>query len=136
MCMRKGEILKGVKFFEELSSDNEFCMHLGEAELIKYIESRNVGENTGKANLGKLIRFARKHELLSKMVPALEVINNQRNYLAHNVYALFSGLVEETILPRSDLLDSDIDIFTERAQQLTENINGLADIIVGYSRKT
>ncbi len=70
------------------------------------------------------------------MVPALEQLNTQRNYLAHNIYALFTGRVEETILPREKLLDSDIDVFTERAWQLTENLNGLAEIVVKYNEIT
>ncbi|HLA86771.1 MAG TPA: hypothetical protein VJL10_01995, partial [Anaerolineales bacterium] len=64
-----------------------------------------------------------------KMVPVLETIKDQRNYLTHNIYALFSGLVEETILPRSELLDSDVWSYTERAWELKENLNGIADII-------
>ena len=138
MCTRKGEPTEGIEFYKLLYADDEFCKELGksvlaegrlEVELIKYINNKNVGEKTKKANLGKLILFAKKHELLAKMVPALETIRDQRNYLAHNIYALFSGLVEETILPRSDLLDSDVDVFTDRACQLKENINGLADIV-------
>jgi len=138
MCMRKGEPTEGIEFFELLYADDEFCRELGkavlaagrlEAKLIRYINRKNVGENTKKANLGKLILFAKKHELLAKMVPALETIRDQRNYLAHNIYALFSDLVEETILSRSELLDSDVDLFTERACQLKENINSLADIV-------
>ena len=70
------------------------------------------------------------------MVPALEQLNTQRNYLAHNIYALFSGLVEETILTRKNLLDSDIDVFTERTWQLTENLNGLANIVAKYGENT
>ncbi|MDH3694452.1 MAG: hypothetical protein OER96_07790 [Gammaproteobacteria bacterium] len=109
--MRKGEPLEGVEFFKQLPADDDFCRELGkavlaagrlEAELIKYLNSKGIGENTDKANLGKLIRFAKKHELLAKMVPALEMLNDQRNYLADNIYALFSGLVEETILSRTD----------------------------------
>ena len=143
--MRTGESLEGVAFFKQLSADDEFCMELGkavlaagrlEAELIKYINDRGLAENTNKANLGKLVRFAKKHELLELMVPALEILNDQRNYLAHNIYALFSGLVEETILPRTELIDSDIDVFTERAWQLSENINGLADIVADYNENT
>jgi len=136
--MRKGEPTEGIEFYKLLYADDEFCKELGKAvlaagrlevELIKYINNKNVGEKTKKANLGKLIFFAKKHELLAKMVPAVETIRDQRNYLAHNIYALFSGLVEETILPRSDLLDLDVDVYTDRACQLKENINGLADIV-------
>ena len=79
--------------------------------------------------MGRLIAFAKKHNLLTQMVPALETVRDQRNYLAHNIHALFAGIVEETILSRSDLLDSDIDTFTDRAWQLKENLNGMADII-------
>lgn len=145
MCMRKGEPLEGVEFFKQLSADNEFCIELGkavlaagrlEAELIKYMERKGIEENTNRANLGKLIHYAKKHDLLAKVVPALETLNVQRNYLAHNIYALFSGLVEETILPRTGLIDSDIDVFTDRAWQLKDNINGLADIVAKYNENT
>jgi hypothetical protein len=64
------------------------------------------------------------------MLPALEMLRDQRNYLTHNIHALFSGLVEETILESTGLLDSDVDLFTERAWQLKENLEGLADIIL------
>ena len=138
MCKRKGEPLSDGEFFKQLSADDEFCKQLGkamlsagrlESELIKYIQNNQSGAKTSKTNLGRLIGIAEKHELLANMVPALKVINDQRNYLAHNIHALFTGLIEETILPRSELLDSDIDVFTARATQLTENINGLADIV-------
>lgn len=143
--MRNGEPLEGVEFFNQLSDDENFCKELGramlaagrlEAELIKYFSAKGVDEKTNKANLGRLLRIAKKNEILVKMVPALETLNDQRNYLAHNIYALFSGQVEETILPRSGLLDSDIDVFTERAWQLKENLNGLANIVANYSKST
>ncbi len=145
MCKRKGEPLSDGAFFEQLSTDDEFCKQLGkamlsagrlESELIKYIQNNQSSAKTSKANLGRLIGIAEKHELLANMVPALKVINDQRNYLAHNIHALFTGLIEETILPRSELLDSDIDIFTERACQLTENINGLSDIVAKDNENT
>lgn len=145
MCKRKGEPLSDGAFFEQLFADDEFCKQLGkavlsagrlESELIKYIQNNQSGTKTNKANLGRLIGIAKKHELLANMVPALKVINDQRNYLAHNIHALFTGLIEETILPRSELLDSDIDIFTERACQLTENINGIADILAKDNENT
>lgn len=143
--MRNGEPLEGVEFFDQLSEDENFCKELGrailaagrlEAELIKYFSMNGIDEETNKANLGRLLRIAKKNEILDKMVPALEMLNDQRNYLAHNMYALFSGQVEETILPRTDLLDSDIDVFAERAWQLKENLNGLAEIVANYSKST
>ncbi len=145
MCKRKGEPLTDIVFFEQLSADDEFCKQLGkamlsagrlESELSKYIQHNQSGVKTSKATLGKLIGIAENNKLLANMVPALKDINSQRNYLAHNIHPLFAGLIEETILPRSELLDSDIDIFTERALQLTENINGLADIVAKYNKNT
>lgn len=143
--MRKGEPTAGIEFYEMLYEDDEFCKELGkavlsagrlESELIIYLNSKKVGEKTKKATLGTLILFTKKYGLLGKMVPVLEMIKNQRNYLAHNIYALFSGMVEETILPRTELLDSDVDTFTERAWQLKENINDLANIIAKENKNT
>ncbi len=136
--MPKGESTVGIEFYKLLYENDDFCKELGqailaagrlEAELINYINKQNVEEKTKKANLGKIIIIAKKHKLLEKMVPVLETIKDQRNYLTHNIYALFSGLVEETILPRSELLDSDVWSYTERAWELKENLNGIADII-------
>ena len=145
MCKRKGEPLRDGAFFEQLSLDAVFCEHLGramlsagrlESELVKYIKNNEPEAKTSKANLGRLISIAEKYELLSNMVLALKSINEQRNYIAHNIHALFTGAIEETILPRTGLLDTDIDIFTARAQQLTDNINGLADVVEKYNENT
>jgi len=136
--MRKGEPAEEIEFYNLLYADDEFCKELGravlaagrlEAELIKYMDNKNVGEKIKRATLGTLIEYARNHKLLTKMVPSLETMRDQRNYLAHNIYALFSGLIEETVLPRSGLLDSDIDVFTDRVCQLAGNLNGLADVV-------
>jgi hypothetical protein len=32
----------------------------------------------------------------------------QRNYLTHNIYALFADLLEETILEKENLVDTDV----------------------------
>ena len=134
----KGIESKGLDFYKLLYEDDEFCMELGrailaagrlEAELIRYLNSKNIGEKTKNANLGRIIIAAKKHKLLEKMIPVLETIKDQRNYLTHNIYALLSGLVEETILEGTNLLDSDISTYTERAWELKENLNGLADIV-------
>lgn len=145
MCKRKGEPLEGVEFFEQLYSDADFCKNLGkvmlsasrlESELIRYLSAHGVEEKTDRANLGKLIRIAKDNNLLEKMVPVLREIKDQRNYLSHNLHALFTGLIDETVLPRSELLDSDIDVFTDRAVQLDENLSGLANIMAKYNEST
>ena len=136
--MRRGEPADGLEFYALLCEDDEFCRELGravlaegrlESSLKRYMNDNAPDKDTKKATLGNLIKVAEKHQLLSKMLPPLETLKDQRNYLIHNIHALFSGLVEETILDSTGLLDSDVDLFTERAWQLKENIEGLADII-------
>jgi len=136
--MRRGEAAEGLEFYVLLCEDDEFCRELGravlaagrlESALNRYIYDNAPDENTTRATLGRLINLARKHQLLSKMLPALETLRDQRNYLTHNIHALFSGLVEETILESTRLLDSDVHLFAERAWQLKENLDALADII-------
>ena len=138
MCMRKGEPADGLEFYALLYEDDNFCQELGravlaagrlESALKRYISSYAPKEKTTKATLGRLIEFAKQHQLLLKMLPVLETLKDQRNYLTHNINALFSGLVEETILEGTGLLDSDVDLFTDRASQLKENLNALADIL-------
>lgn len=145
MCKRKGEPLEGVKFFNQLYSDNDFCLNLGkvmlsasrlETELIIYLSKQGVKEKTHRANLGTLIQIAKNNELLVKMVPVLQEIKNQRNYLAHNLHALFVGLIDETVLSSSDLIDSDIDVFSDRAVQLDDNLVALANIVAKYNENT
>ncbi len=145
MCMKTGRELLPEEFYAELSQDNEFCQELGkavlaagrlESELIRYLTNAGVSSDLRKANLGRLIRSAKKHALLSDLVPHLQELNGQRNYLAHNIHALFHGIIEETILERDGLLDSDTHTFMERAWQLAENLNGLADIVAKNDENT
>jgi hypothetical protein len=136
--MYKGEPAKGVDFYNLLIADDEFCAELGkvalaagrlEALLIKYLQGKGIKGNFDKATLGKLISIAKdNHQFDKNMIKALEMVRDQRNYLTHNIYALFIELIDETILERSELLDSDVHTYTERAWQLKENLNGLADI--------
>lgn len=136
--MYKGEPSGGVEFYSLLYADDDFCKELGriilaagrlETILIRYIKKHVPDENTVRATLGRLIDFAEKHQLLTRIIPALKTLKVQRNYLTHNIHALLSGLIEETILESTELLDSDVHLYTERAWQLKENLNGLAEII-------
>ena len=138
MCMRKGDPVAGLAFFRLLYDDDAFCAELGRAILAaqrlesaikELLQLNGSAMDTTHATLGRLISFAESEKLLTQMLPPLRMLRDQRNYLAHNVHALFSGIVEETILERDNLLDSDVDTFTERAWQLKENLNGLAEII-------
>ncbi|MFZ2168317.1 MAG: hypothetical protein WAW61_01635 [Methylococcaceae bacterium] len=136
--MHKGEPASGIEFFRLLHEDQDFCAELGravlaagrlEAELNLYLSVTSVIHKDKRATLGKLLGVMKKEGTLKQMQPAIAMLKDQRNYLTHNIYGLFSGLIEESILPQSDLLDSDVDVFTDRAWQLAENLNGLADIV-------
>ena len=76
-----------------------------------------------------MIKYAEDNQLLTSLIPPLEMIKKQRNYLAHNIHALLLGLIEETILESSNLLDSDVTTYTERAFVLNENLVALSEIV-------
>jgi hypothetical protein len=134
----EGRPTRGLEFFQLLRNDDEFCAELGravlaagrlESALIRYLHRKAPDLDASRATLGRLISFAEQKQLLLKLVPALRQLSTQRNYLAHSLHALFSGLVEETLLPASDLLDSDVSSFTDRAWMLRENLEGLSNIV-------
>jgi len=134
--------MDGPAFYALLAGDDEFCAELGRAVLAagrletalkQHIIHNAQHPDLTRATLGKLIGVARDRRLLSKMLPALEMLRDQRNYLTHNVHALLSGFIEETILERSNLIDSDVHTYTERAWQLAENLSGLAEVLESES---
>lgn len=143
--MYKGKPTEGLKFYNLLEESEEFTSELGkvalasgklEAELIIHLELNDVKGKYKRATLGTLIEKAEKNGLLDKnMISALKMISKQRNYITHNIYALFIDQLEETILEKNDLLDSDVYLYIERAWQLKENINGLAEIIKEKNEK-
>ena len=135
----KGEPATGIKFYDLLLESDEFTSELGkvalasgklEAELILFLKKRGVKGKYNRATLGTLIDLVDKNNLLdNNMRISLKVISSQRNYITHNIYALFIDLIDQTILEKENLLDSDVHLYIERAWQLRENIDGLADII-------
>lgn len=137
--MRSGEKLEGIAFFEALYADDVFCRELGrvmlaagklEVEITRYLESSGQTQKAQQATLGKLIGFAEKDDNLANLTPALKTLNQQRNYLAHNIYALFSSHLKESLLPKNGLLDSDIDIFSDKARTLSSEIAYLAKVVL------
>ena len=101
-----------------------------EAELIIFLKRKGIDRNFDKAPLGTLISIAEHNNLLDKnMISALRETSKLRNYITHNIYALFIDHLEEAIMGKYELLDSDVHTYVERAWQLKENINELADII-------
>jgi hypothetical protein len=137
--MYKGVSSKGIEFYNLLFNNIEFCAELGkitlasgklEVELILLLTRKNIDENLVKATLGRLIRIAKNNHLLGdNLIMSLELILKQRNYLTHNIYALFSETITETILERENLLDSDIITYVEIVKDLKENLLHLSKVI-------
>ncbi|MFD2586406.1 hypothetical protein ACFSQJ_05670 [Croceitalea marina] len=136
----KGIPIKGLKFYQLLFESEQFTSELGkmalaasnlEAKLIMLLINNKVKGNYQEAPLGKLIDLAQQSQLLGEnTILALKSLKTQRNYLTHKLYQLFSYSINETIVERNNLLDSDVLIFTEWAWQLQENLKHLADIIL------
>jgi hypothetical protein len=134
----QGEPFEGLRFFKLLCSDEHFCAELGravlaagrlESALKRYLASAVPAKDITKATLGQLIQYCRQNQQLTIIIPVLEGLKNQRNYVTHNIHALLSDMIGETILERANLLDSDVVTYTERAWGLENNLNALADII-------
>ena len=137
--MYLGKPTEGLEFYDLLFKSDEFCAEMVrvalassqlEAELIQLLLERKVPGKVVGLPLGALVKAAQKHNVLEpNVLSALDDLCWQRNYLTHNIYALFIGLIEETRLERSNLLDSDVHTYTERAWQLRVNLVGLAEIV-------
>lgn len=127
-----------IDFFSILYKNNEFCEILGrcalacsrlESALIRILKKNGI-TNIEKLPLGALARKARKNHLLeNNTLKVLEDITDQRNHMMHRIYSLFSYLIEEDRLPRSNIIDSDIWTYIDCASQLQENIDRVADIL-------
>ncbi|NEW85109.1 MAG: hypothetical protein GZ094_22470 [Mariniphaga sp.] len=136
--MYKGEPTKGLEFYNLLNESEKFTCELGkvalasgrlEAELILFLKRREIKGKYDKATLGTLIDLADKNDLIDKnMRMSLKTISKQRNYITHNIYGLFIDLIDETILEKENLLDTDVILYIDRAWELKENLDGLADI--------
>lgn len=137
--MFKGEPVKGVEFYKLLLKDQDFSSELGkvalasgrlEVELLLYLTRNDVIVKNKLSTLGALITIGKKNNLLDKnLILALQMISKQRNYFTHNIYALFTNLIEVTILERDNLIDTDVITYTDYAFQLRENLEGLTDVI-------
>lgn len=137
--MYKGLPTKGLAFYKLLFESEEFNIEMGkmtlaagriEAELILYLKRNGVTEDISRSTFGGLIKTGKKYNLFDKnLIISLEQICNQRNYLTHNIYALFTDLLEETILEKHNLVDTDVITYIDRAWELKENLVGIADII-------
>jgi proline dehydrogenase len=143
--MYKGEPTLGLEFYELLFHSEEFASELGkvtlassrlEAEIILFLKRKGIEDKYEKATLGKLIDILKRKNLVdNNLIIALKQVSMQRNYLTHNIYSLFTDLLEETILEKHNLLDSDVHTYVERAWQLKTNLIALSEIFEKEGKK-
>jgi len=135
--MQAENTVSGEDFFNLLYADKEFTAQLGrtllaaskfESELKLYLVANSIPLKK-HPNLGHLIDLLKKYTLLPKLHPHIEMFRNQRNYLAHSLYDLLSGIIEETLLPRTGLISMDVHMYTEKVSQLEYNLIGFTDIV-------
>ena len=134
-----GEIAEGPYFFTLLVRNNKFCAELGrvvlaasrlETTLKQVLELHAPQKDTEKATLGRLIRHIKDSKRLPELIPHLEFENMRRIYLVHKIHDLLSGMIEETILEKENLVPEDVHTYAERAIVLSENLNAITDIII------
>ncbi len=123
--MYNGEQVKGRDFFNLLFASKEFTSEMGkvtlvagqlEAELMLFFVRKGIKIEFDQLTLGRLISIGKKNNAFEKnLTNALELMRDQRNYLTHNIYALLTNQIDETILEGRSLLDSDVHTYTERA---------------------
>jgi hypothetical protein len=127
-----------LEFFKLLYGDSEFCEALGqmtlasgrfESDLRKYLRFRGI-KISDQAGLGTITGELKKQKMISENgVHVLRTIKLQRNYLTHSLFDLFSERVEETILPRSELVPADKYTFIEKVEELNDDLVGLSEIV-------
>ena len=137
--MYKGEPTNGRKFFDLLFQSDEFNVEMGkvmlaagqlEAELMLYLIRKGVKVKFEQLTLGRLISVCKKNDTFNRnLINALELLRDQRNYLTHNIFALLTNQINETVLEGRNLLDSDAHTYTERAWQLKKNLIDITELI-------
>ena len=127
------------EFFELLYNDVQFCDGLGkvmlaagklERTLRSYLSSKGIEPKSKRATLGILVRLLKESGLLSRNGEMhFDDLLLKRNYLAHSLYDLFSGNIEQSILPRENLEESDVDIFADRAHGFAGDLQHFISLV-------
>lgn len=133
----KFEFVTALKFFDLLHDDTEFCGGLGkvmlaagmlETNLRRYMMARKIEGVGAKTTLGRMVSLLKEHGLLSRNGEMhFDDLALKRNYLAHSLYDLFSEEIEEAILPRTELVEMDVEMFSEK-------VNSTAQDFLHFSR--
>jgi len=128
-----------LNFYELLENSDEFCRALGKAMLVaskleilikQYLRLHGNVVPEKRATLGNLIDILRRNGHLT--------INGeihfgqagiQRNYLIHNLYGSFVDEIEEKLLPVDDLVEMDVEIYTDQVQQTITNFEAYVTVV-------
>ena len=135
----KFEFVTAEKFFELLYRDKDFTSGLGavmlaagmlETNLRCYMITRKIKKIGEKTTLGIMVDHLKKQSLLScNGEMHFDDLVLKRNYLAHSLFDLFSKEIEESMLPRSELVEMDVEIFSEKVKATAEDFLHFAKIV-------
>lgn len=132
------DLVPNEEFFDLLYEDSEFCEGVGrvmlaagilELRLRRYLHSRGITVEL-RSSLGAMVATLKRKELLTRNGEMhFDDLVLKRNYLAHSLYSLFRGEIEETILENQGLAREDTDMFSYRAHQLAKDFLHFADTV-------
>ena len=127
------------EFFHLLYAETPFCAGVGrvmlaaamlETNLRLYLRARSIAKVRGNATFGNLVSLLKAHRLLTRNGEMhFDDLVAKRNYLADSLYDLFTNVIEETILPRTQLVEEDVVLFTDRAEQLAEDFFHFSSLV-------
>jgi hypothetical protein len=134
------DFVSPAEFFRLLYNESEFCDAVGkimlaagmlETNLRIYLRARDVEGVRANSTLGRMVTLLKKHQFLSRNGEMhFDDLVMKRNYLAHSLYDLFSSVIDETILPRNELVEMDVQIFAGRAQELAKEFFHFSKLVV------
>lgn len=125
-------------FFNLLYNEPQFCAGVGrvmlaagmlETNLCNYLRSKGARVRD-QATLGRMVDLLKANSLLTRNGEMhFDDLKRKRNYLAHSLYDLFAGVIDETLLARSELVAEDVGLFVERAEILAEEFVFFSKIV-------
>ncbi|EHR0760792.1 hypothetical protein KUH14_004607 [Vibrio parahaemolyticus] len=121
------------EFYNHLIDSDAFCLHLGRSTLmvsklescLKEIVVAAEIKIRNKPTLGELVGACKDHKLVGDdVLYLLAFILERRNYVVHNLYPLFDGKIEPTLLPNSNLIPEDAEyLFAKCIRELLEEVH-------------
>jgi hypothetical protein len=127
------------EFFELLSHDNKFCCALGksilaasvlESKIHTYMRKRDIKGIRKTATLGQLVVSFKENNLLTANgIIHFDSLAMKRNYLAHNLFHLFSDSPHDAPLPSQSLPPEEVSYFIERAEELAADLMHFSKLV-------